>query len=31
MGNNVSEAVRFKDYVANKENKNQTINMFTEN
>lgn len=27
----VSKAVRFKDYVANKENKNQIINMFTEN
>lgn len=27
----ISEAVRFKDYALNKENKNQTINMFTEN
>ena len=27
----ISEAVRFKDYAVNKENKNQTINMFTEN
>ncbi len=27
----VSEAVRFKDYAINKENKNQIINMFTEN
>lgn len=26
----VSKAVRFKDYVANKENKNQIVNMFTE-
>lgn len=27
----IGKAVRFKDYVVNKENKNQIINMFTEN